>query len=112
MLNSILTLIVDTVAAVLGGVLLLRFWMQVVRVRPPAALGQFTFQLTDWLVRPLRRVLPGERRRRQSSPGRRRRTRNRVPRPDRRQRGARRQSPLRRRSPDQRAARQRRICQP
>lgn len=59
MLNSILTLIVDTVAAVLGGVLLLRFWMQVVRVRPPTSLGQFTFQLTDWLVRPLRRVLPG-----------------------------------------------------
>lgn len=59
MLNSILTLIVDTAAAVLGGVLLLRFWMQVVRIRPPAPLGQFTFQLTDWLVKPLRRALPG-----------------------------------------------------
>lgn len=59
MLNSILTLIVNTIAAVLGGVLLLRFWMQVVRVRPPMALGQFIFQLTDWLVRPLRRLLPG-----------------------------------------------------
>jgi YggT family protein len=58
-LISILTLIIDTIAVVLGGVLLLRFWMQVVRVRPPNALGQFTFQLTDWLVRPLRRVLPG-----------------------------------------------------
>jgi YggT family protein len=58
-LNSILTLIVDSIAAILGGVLLLRFWMQVVRVRPPSALGQFIFQLTDWLVRPLRRVLPG-----------------------------------------------------
>lgn len=59
MLTSILGLIVDTVAAILGGVLLLRFWMQVVRVRPPAALAQFTFTLTDWLVRPLRRLLPG-----------------------------------------------------
>jgi YggT family protein len=58
-LTSILTLIVDSIAAVLGGVLLLRFWMQVVRVRPPSSLGQFTFQLTDWLVRPLRRLLPG-----------------------------------------------------
>jgi YggT family protein len=58
-LNSILTLIVDSIAGVLGGVLLLRFWMQVVRVRPPTSIGQFTFQLTDWLVRPLRRVLPG-----------------------------------------------------
>lgn len=59
MLTSILTLIVDTIAGVLGGVLLLRFWMQVVRVRPPTSLGQFIFQLTDWLVRPLRRLLPG-----------------------------------------------------
>jgi YggT family protein len=52
-------LIVDTVAGVIGGVLLLRFWMQVTRVRPPASVAQFTFTLTDWLVRPLRRVLPG-----------------------------------------------------
>lgn len=55
----ILQLIVDTVAGVLGGVLLLRFWMQVIRVRPPASIGQFTFTLSDWLVRPLRRVVPG-----------------------------------------------------
>lgn len=59
MLHSIFTLIVDTVAAVLAGVLLLRFWMQAVRVRAPASLAQFTFKLTDWLVRPLRRLVPG-----------------------------------------------------
>lgn len=59
MLQSIFSLIIDTIAGVLGGVLLLRFWMQVVRVRPPNAIGQFTFQLTDWLVRPLRKLLPG-----------------------------------------------------
>ena len=59
MLYSIFTLIIDTVASVLAGVLLLRFWMQVVRVRPPTSIAQFTFQLSDWLVRPLRRVLPG-----------------------------------------------------
>ena len=55
----ILQLIVDTAASVLGGVLLLRFWMQVIRVRPPASVAQFTFTLSDWLVRPLRRVVPG-----------------------------------------------------
>jgi YggT family protein len=55
----ILQLIVDAVAGVLGGVLLLRFWMQVIRVRPPASVGQFTFTLSDWLVRPLRRLVPG-----------------------------------------------------
>jgi YggT family protein len=58
-LQSIFTLIIDTIASVLGGVLLLRFWMQVVRVRPPMSIGQFTYQLTDWLVRPLRKLLPG-----------------------------------------------------
>lgn len=52
-------MIVDTIASVFGGVLLLRFWMQAVRVRPPMQLAQFTFQLSDWLVRPLRRVVPG-----------------------------------------------------
>ena len=59
MLITILTLIVDTIATLLGGVLLLRFWMQAVRVRPPSSVAQFTFQLTDWLVRPLRRIVPG-----------------------------------------------------
>src|SRR5687768_916950 len=59
MLQSIFTLIVDVIAGLLGGVLLLRFWMQVVRVRPPNTLGQFIYQLTDWLVKPLRRLLPG-----------------------------------------------------
>ena len=56
---TILTLIVDTIATLLGGVLLLRFWMQAVRVRPPSSVAQFTFQLSDWLVRPLRRIVPG-----------------------------------------------------
>jgi len=58
-LNGILSLIVFTVAGFMGGVLLLRFWMQAVRVRPPNAIGEFTFQLTDWLVKPLRRIVPG-----------------------------------------------------
>jgi YggT family protein len=58
-LDSIFTLIIDTIAVVLAGALLLRFWMQAVRVRPPMEIAQFTYQLTDWLVRPLRRILPG-----------------------------------------------------
>ena len=59
MLDSIFTLIIDTIAIILAGALLLRFWMQAVRVRPPMEIAQFTYQLTDWLVRPLRRILPG-----------------------------------------------------
>jgi YggT family protein len=56
---SILQLIVDAAASVLGGVLLLRFWMQAIRVRPPAPVAQFTFTLSDWLVLPLRKLVPG-----------------------------------------------------
>ncbi|KQN79337.1 hypothetical protein ASF04_02265 [Duganella sp. Leaf61] len=52
-------MIVDAIAVLLGSALLLRFWMQAIRVRPPAQVAQFTFQLSDWLVRPLRRVVPG-----------------------------------------------------
>jgi YggT family protein len=59
MLHGILTLIVGTVAAIVAGVLLLRFWMQAVRMRAPASVAQFIFRLSDWLVLPLRRVLPG-----------------------------------------------------
>ena len=59
LLLNILQYIVDAAASVLGGVLLLRFWMQAIRVRPPSSVAQFTFTLTDWLVKPLRRVLPG-----------------------------------------------------
>ena len=59
MITSILVLIIDTVSSFFAGLLLLRFWMQAVRVRPPLAFGQFMFRLTDWLVMPLRRLLPG-----------------------------------------------------
>ncbi|MFB9287206.1 YggT family protein [Pseudoduganella plicata] len=58
-LLSIVMLIVDTVAVLLGSVLLLRFWMQATRVRPPSSVAQFTFQLSDWLVKPMRRIVPG-----------------------------------------------------
>lgn len=58
---SILTFIIDTAASVLGGILLLRFWMQAIQVRPPSQVSQFAFKLTDWLVLPLRRVVPGVR---------------------------------------------------
>ncbi len=56
---SIFNLVIDTVATIVAGLLLIRFWMQAVRVRPPFSLGQFIFRLTDWLVLPLRKVLPG-----------------------------------------------------
>ncbi|MFZ6752588.1 YggT family protein [Undibacterium sp. Dicai25W] len=59
MLHDILTFVIDTVTGLLAGFLLLRFWMQVQRVRPPMGLAQAIFQLTDWVVHPIRRVVPG-----------------------------------------------------
>jgi YggT family protein len=56
---SILQLIVDAAAVLVGGTLLLRFWMQAIRVRPPSSVAHFTFALSDWLVRPMRRIIPG-----------------------------------------------------
>ena len=59
MLYNLLTLVLDTVAGLFAGVLLLRFWMQIVRVRPPQEVAHFTFVLTDWIVKPMRRLIPG-----------------------------------------------------
>lgn len=56
---EIVQLIINAAATIIGGVLLLRFWMQAIRVRPPQSVGQFIFTLSDWLVRPLRRIVPG-----------------------------------------------------
>jgi len=58
-LYEIFTFIIDTVTGLFAGFLLLRFWMQVQRVRPPMGLAQAIFQLTDWLVHPIRRIVPG-----------------------------------------------------
>jgi len=58
-LRDILSFVIDTVTGLLAGFLLLRFWMQVQRVRPPIGLAQAIFQLTDWIVHPIRRIVPG-----------------------------------------------------
>lgn len=55
----ILQFIVDIVAGLLGAVLLLRFWTNAIRVRLPEQFRQFVHTFTDWLVLPLRRIVPG-----------------------------------------------------
>ncbi|MBR0567789.1 YggT family protein [Azoarcus sp. L1K30] len=59
MLDSVLLLIVDTVISLLTLVLLARFFMQWQRVSFRNQIGQFVVAATDWVVRPLRRVIPG-----------------------------------------------------
>jgi YggT family protein len=58
LLQNIVGLIVDTAATVMAAVLLLRFWAQAARVRPPDSIAGLIFKLSNWLVLPLRRVMP------------------------------------------------------
>ncbi len=57
-----MSLLLEVVAGVLSGACLLRLYMQYLRVpmsvRSGNPLGRFVFALTDWIVLPLRRVLP------------------------------------------------------
>ena len=51
--------LLDTLVGFLSFALLLRFYMQAFRVSFRNQVGAFVVQLTNWLVMPLRRVLPG-----------------------------------------------------
>ena len=53
--------VLDSVAGFLCSMLLLRFLMQVLRVSFANPIGSFVVQITNWLVVPLRRVLPSVR---------------------------------------------------
>lgn len=59
MLGSLLLTVVDTLGSLLTGVLLARFVMQWQRVSFRNPIGQFVVATTDWLVVPLRRLIPG-----------------------------------------------------
>ena len=55
---QILSFLLDVAAGLLGGACLLRLYMQWQRVPFGNPIGRFVFALTDWLILPLRRVLP------------------------------------------------------
>jgi YggT family protein len=59
MLANILLLILNVGIGFLTLMLLARFYMQWQRISFRNQLGQFVVSTTDWLVRPLRRVVPG-----------------------------------------------------
>lgn len=52
-------MLLDGVITFFAGLLMLRFLMQAWRVSFANPIGNFTMQATNWLVKPLRRVLPG-----------------------------------------------------
>ncbi len=58
MLYQILSFLLEVAASLLGGACLLRLYMQYQRVPFANPVGRFVFALTDWLVLPLRRVVP------------------------------------------------------
>lgn len=62
MLFQIVSLLLDVVIGLIGGACLLRLYMQYQRIpmSPQSGnpVGRFIFQLTDWIVLPLRRVVP------------------------------------------------------
>ena len=62
MLYQIISLLLEIAVGMLSGACLLRLYMQHQRIplsaRSGNPIGRFIFSLTDWLVLPLRRVLP------------------------------------------------------
>jgi YggT family protein len=58
MLYPIISFLLEVTAGLFGGACLLRLYMQHQRVPFANPVGRFVFALTDWLVIPLRRLLP------------------------------------------------------
>src|SRR3569832_694453 len=58
MLIQIFSLLLDVATGLLAGACLLRLYMQYQRIPFGNPIGRFVFAVTDWLVLPLRKVLP------------------------------------------------------
>jgi YggT family protein len=58
MFYQIISFLLDVAAGLLAGACLLRLYMQYQRIPFGNPIGRFVFALSDWLVLPLRRVLP------------------------------------------------------
>ena len=59
MVNQAIAFVVETIFNLFILSALVRFWMQALRAPAKNPLAQFTMALTDFAVKPLRRVLPG-----------------------------------------------------
>jgi YggT family protein len=62
MFYQIPSFLLDVIVGLLGGACLLRLYMQFHRVPFGNPLGRFVFAVSDWIVLPLRRVIPPLRR--------------------------------------------------
>jgi YggT family protein len=59
MLTQAIAFVLDALFSLFILGVLVRFWMQVFRAPARNPIAQFTIALTDWAVRPMRRVIPG-----------------------------------------------------
>ena len=58
MMFQMLSAVLDVIASLVAGTCLLRLLMQSQRIPFNQPLGRFVFAMTDWIVLPLRRVVP------------------------------------------------------
>lgn len=58
MIYQMLSMVLDVIAGLVAGACLLRLAMQAQRIPFNQPLGRFVFAMTDWIVLPLRKVIP------------------------------------------------------
>lgn len=58
MIGDILRFLIDILFTLFGAALLLRAWMHAVRLHPFNPLARAIYQATNWLILPLRRIIP------------------------------------------------------
>ena len=59
MISQAIQFVLDAIFSLFILAALVRFWMQAFRAPARNPIAQFTMALTDWAVKPLRRVVPG-----------------------------------------------------
>jgi YggT family protein len=59
MFGDVARFLLNTLFTLFGAALLLRAWMQVVRMPPYNPVSNAVMQATNWIVLPLRKILPG-----------------------------------------------------
>ena len=58
MLDEILRFLLEIVFTLFGAALIARAWMHAIRLHPFNPLSRFIYQVTNWLVMPLRKIIP------------------------------------------------------
>lgn len=58
MLGDILRFLLDIIFTLFGAALILRAWIHAVRLHPFNPLARTVYQITNWLILPLRRIIP------------------------------------------------------